>query len=147
MADIDVDTVVSRLREIEALAAGASFPSWCVETGGWGAPLSALQGRAANVIERLRTRAPAIEWMPIETAPLLTYAELAQRTGGMTLYNYYFECLIQNKRGAVNKGHARYVQAQGNALKRNWVLRWYVDGRGWEKQPRYWMPLPAPRKD
>jgi hypothetical protein len=51
---MDQATMMARLRELQNLKPGDSFPVWMHGHNSWGPPVSALCGAAADEIERLR---------------------------------------------------------------------------------------------
>lgn len=71
---MDQATMMARLRELQNLKPGDSFPVWMHGHNSWGPPVSALCGWAADEIERLISAAP-----PVSAAPYMRYeARLAK---------------------------------------------------------------------
>jgi hypothetical protein len=73
-------------------------------------------------------------WQPIETVPVEPYTKVPDY--------YRFRCLLQTKDGYVAEGWGYYVKL-GRATSHK-SLRW-ATALG-QCNPRYWMPLPEPRK-
>lgn len=86
----------------------------------------------------------AIEWRPIAEAPIPPLREAP--------IGFIFNCMIQTARGIVGEGCARYVSdGRVRGSKNRPILRWYY-GDGTRSgnvchDPRYFQPLPQPRKD
>lgn len=100
---------------------------------------------AEHEIGLICSRAPAIEWMPIETAPVLSIAEVL--TGG-NVHTYRFPCLIQTSTKEIMSGMARYAKKQGmrSSTPDVWRLQWYGARGQLLPRAKYWMPLPTPRE-
>jgi hypothetical protein len=80
-------------------------------------------------------------WRPVAEAPIPEPQE-----------GFIFICLLQTERGIVGEGCARYVRLRSRGSKTGeFVLRWYLGYGGREtrvcEDPKYFMPLPQPRKD
>lgn len=84
-------------------------------------------------------------WEPIKDAPVPAWDSPEARPSYFT-----WQCLLQlptNHPDAepwITSGEAYYVAAPRSTERR--ILRWR-DGHGRQCFPKYWMPLPAPRKD
>jgi hypothetical protein len=97
----------------------------------------------ADLIAALRL-AHAMRWRPIAEAPIPAIE---------TLPEYWcFHCLLQDARGIVGEGFARYSNALRKGTKAGEKhLRWYFgDGTRDSRlcpDPKYFMPLPAKRED
>lgn len=83
-------------------------------------------------------------WRPIAEAPIPPPSEAPD--------GFIFNCMLQNAGGVVGEGCARYVsdgRVRGSRHVR--ILRWYFGDGTRESRvcagPRYFMPLPQPRKD
>lgn len=92
--------------------------------------------------ERWNTRyPPGPDWRPIAEAPI-------PPPEGLPIY-WIYPCLLQTETGDVVAGFARYVDTNARGVSPR-VLRWYegVSQRyAMVPKPKYFMPLPQPRKD
>lgn len=103
-----------------------------------------VMDEAFNFIEALTAAARRGEplpmpwaWQLIETAPIEPYKPDS--------YNAPFRCLVQLERGYVTEGAGYWVLPGQRGASRTPLLRWR-NSTGM-CQPKYWMPLPAPKED